>query len=161
MAREVVVGEVFGWRGWRVRTNPPVRLTSVAISHHVWQPGINRAGHATVMGGWRVGNQEAELTLKDWSGFYAYKEQGDIGTHIWPSMAIRALGRVALWGRVVEHDRGWRGEYARIVEIYAPLPFAEELRKRYEVPVHSPPVPPLLPVSRKWSWGPIRFAGEE
>lgn len=34
---------------------------------------------------------------------------------------LRVLGRVALWGDVVEHERGWRGSNAYPVALYVPF----------------------------------------
>jgi hypothetical protein len=60
----------------------------------------------------------------------------------------RAYGRVATWGRVIEFQRGWRGEYARPLEIILPggdEETAEALRSFYgcevRIEVCKPPEP--------------------
>ncbi len=67
-------------------------------------------------------------------GYYAYKERahaeahGDQGT---------LLARVELWGRLVEHARGWRAERMKLAEIFVGPEDAAvaALEARYQVPV--------------------------
>jgi hypothetical protein len=37
-----------------------------------------------------------------------------------PGTVARVLGRVQLWGRVIEHEGGWRAERARPLEVWLP-----------------------------------------
>jgi hypothetical protein len=37
-----------------------------------------------------------------------------------PGTVARVLGRVLLWGRVVEHEDGWRAERARPLDVWLP-----------------------------------------
>lgn len=49
-----------------------------------------------------------------------------------------AVGQVALWGRVIEFERGWRAQFAYPTHPYAPSDdalLAHVLRERYGVPV--------------------------
>lgn len=48
-------------------------------------------------------------------------------------LAPRVVGRVEIWGEVVEHERGYRAEYARVVAIdrvYSPLGGRKYLLRR-------------------------------
>jgi hypothetical protein len=51
---------------------------------------------------------------------------------------VLVVGEVALWGKVIQHERGWRGQYAYPRHLYAftdDAAIAEGLRERYRVPV--------------------------
>ncbi len=64
-----------------------------------------------------------------------------------PDASARVIGRVALWGSVVECERGFRASHAYPVRLYVPLPSggrartaAEEVVRelaRYDVPVEA------------------------
>lgn len=69
-------------------------------------------------------------------GIYAHKDKM-AGYH--PSPPNRAWGKVALWGRVIEHERGYRAEYAYPVELNcADAKLAKQLAKAYGVPCYGP-----------------------
>lgn len=54
-----------------------------------------------------------------------------------PDSAV--IGKVALWGKVIEHALGFRAEYAYPLELWIPdtlYPFLEELHHLYGVPIH-------------------------
>ena len=116
----VVAGEIVGYRCWRVEKG---WLRSVYQSD-VWKPGEVLAGRE--LGDW------------DSRGIHAWKDSGSKEYHdyirsyltqdrypfVWafingdrhldevrPAMVT---GTVFLWGDVVEHERGWRAEFARV-----------------------------------------------
>jgi hypothetical protein len=65
-----------------------------------------------------------------------------------------AYGRVALWGRVVEHERGWRGQYARPLELHlcgAADDIAWELVEAYGLPVELAPWPEADPAASSYA----------
>jgi hypothetical protein len=79
-------------------------------------------------------------------GYYAFKDkeqaerEASIHAYGWPF----AFGSVAMWGEVIEHERGWRSEYAAvrsIVKITGDIPFLREnwllleLREKYRCTV--------------------------
>jgi hypothetical protein len=97
-------------------------------------------------------------------GFYATKKPVAID----PTVGFRStpgtgliMGKVALSGKVIEHERGYRAEKARVVELYA-LPgretVAELLANRYDatvsvqeiesLPPLAPPRPAPVPIAR-------------
>lgn len=94
------LGEVEGYRAWRL-CGP--FLLSVA-SGTVWMPG-----------------QPCEGT--------GLSENNHAGVHAWKSLqkakeyaedeAPAVVGKVKLWGEIVEHELGYRGEYAKPVELIA------------------------------------------
>ena len=107
---------LIGWRVWCVtRTRSGFRLASV-IRDDVWPV-------------------DAELVAGCDSGHSAPYEDCACGIHATrdpeavlsylrgrdePATVARVLGRVQLWGRVVEHERGWRAERARALDVWLP-----------------------------------------
>jgi hypothetical protein len=99
--------EIVGWRAWRVVETPRgLRLASV-LYDDVWEPGreaVARCAHhdapaAGCMCGFHAA-KDRELALPYLVG------RNDRGT------VDRVLGLVALYGRVIEHEDGWRAEKA-------------------------------------------------
>jgi hypothetical protein len=51
---------------------------------------------------------------------------------------VLVVGQVAQWGKVIQHERGWRAQYAYPTHLYVftdEAAIAERLRARYKVPV--------------------------
>lgn len=100
--RETVFGEITAFRVWRVTENQTLRST---FKETIWEPQQILQAHA-IPG-----------------------DSGCDGIHGWKSLfeAIQyvqglndaqiAVGRVKLWGEVVEHERGYRAEFAKIIGI--------------------------------------------
>lgn len=143
-------GEVMAWRAWRVEDGD--RLCSVYIASAVWIPGEPMRGQVTD----RTGGVHAFKELNDVSEYisrYAAKDifgvvfvrdlNGDDG--LWPNgLCTRSadlpyiVGRVALWGQIVEHERGYRAEFAKIASLDlviggADATLLDRVRKRYGV----------------------------
>lgn len=73
-----------------------------------------------------------------------YKARADAEAHRQPPTPFDAsrrtvLARVDVWGRLVEHDRGWRAERLKIVELFVPSALGDfamnALADRYQLPV--------------------------
>lgn len=101
----IAAGEIVGWRSWYVRGG---FLTSVYMDS-VWSP--DEPMHARQ----KVGDY-------DQSGIHAWKRQTEaFGTYInvngnnMPGIGI--VGRVQLWGEVVEHEQGYRAEYGKALSL--------------------------------------------
>lgn len=59
-----------------------------------------------------------------------------------PLPGVLVVGQVALWGRVIEHERGWRASHAYPLHLYAfteDATLAAALRDKYLVPVEYGP----------------------
>jgi hypothetical protein len=102
----IALGEVIGWRCWRVKKG----LLQSTSFDHIWWPDRPMTG--------RIGD--------DYCGVHAFKgpnaarlmfEENVVG--------VRAWGAVALWGELVEHERGYRAENAAVVAIEAVRPSRE------------------------------------
>jgi len=62
-------------------------------------------------------------------GIYAVKDPGEIDRMV---ANQRAIGRVELWGDVIEHEDGYRASHARITEVWvSDYPLASEIAARY------------------------------
>ncbi len=99
---------VVGWRYWQVRAG---RLRSVTQRHVEWKPGrvlvarCTGAGHLAPDAGCEC-------------GIYGARDLESLRQHglCLPAEAL-AVGRVALWGRVVDDVSGWRAEFGRPVSL--------------------------------------------
>lgn len=94
------VGEIIAYRCWRYRG---VFVQSVTLPH-VWPPG------EPMVASYPSGDWETHL-----AGIHAWKDKRAMLTYAAASGGTLVMGRVALWGTVYEHERGYRAEYARIV----------------------------------------------
>lgn len=105
-----------GWRSWRVMaTAGGLRLVS-ALFDTAWEPGRPLAASCP------QGHPAPEPACR--CGVYAARDVTEAYRHLvgrdeaW--VVHRVIGEVALWGRVVEHERGHRGELAYPVRIWVP-----------------------------------------
>lgn len=111
---------LMGWRIWRVRhgllypwldaTPWPFRRPLEAVHHQIlWASG-----------GVRVCRQPpCPPTLLPGCGIYAYKDPDSLLSTSWTDDLKLVAGQVALWGRVHEHERGWRAQFAYPVRLIA------------------------------------------
>ena len=134
MAAPDYAAPIVGWRGWFVvEAEGAFRLCSI-VHHTLWPPrqelvaSCRRSGHRL----------KPELPAKHTApeaacrcGIYA-SESAAVATPFLSGSRTPArqslgfvLGRVSLWGKVVECQRGWRGERAYPASIYVPLLSAE------------------------------------
>ena len=120
-------GEIIGWRFWKLCNG---LLYSVFVPY-TWPPGVFERS-SSKQGGFKNPGYHAfrdkEQAERQVSTFAAYKG--------WPCV----IGSVAMWGEVIEHQHGWRSEYAAvqsIIKIKGDFGFwsrqrlLHELRERY------------------------------
>lgn len=93
----IVLGEIDALRCWEIAGN---YLTS--INGVIWIPGQPM--------------REAEVTITNGAGVHAFKTMEKLLENYGKHSPI-AIGRVHLWGRIVEHEDGYRAEFAVPVEI--------------------------------------------
>jgi hypothetical protein len=139
-------GALIGWRVWRVvRDRDGLRLGSV-LYDEVWSPGQRAVAacrelhlapeQACACGFYAAVERRAALPY-----LVGREDRGTVG---------RVLGRVALWGTVVECAEGWRGQLAYPVLLLVPearADLAEELGA-YGVPVELVPERQRAPVPK-------------
>lgn len=86
---------------------------------------------------------DARPYVNSWNLSREYAAEKPVGATVW-----LAIGRVDLWGKVIEHDQGWRAQYAYPRQLLIPAKIdgaktqpdnlddvAAELRDAYRVPV--------------------------
>jgi hypothetical protein len=108
---------ILGWRAWRLHRDEAGRLRIAPTTPRSdWEPGV--AMHARCSGAhtrmYMVFNPELEAAHRSpepgcTCGLHAMKEPARLARG---SRHAGVIGRVAMWGRVLEHTRGWRAEFA-------------------------------------------------
>lgn len=121
----ITLGEIVAWRAWRVKYG---FIMSTYVDEG-WLPGEPMEGDVDAGAGvhaWK--SPHKALT-------YLMQFTGGDGA----SVEAMAIGRVALWGTVVEHERGYRAQYAKPLSFDQIVGFCKEpdalladLRKRYK-----------------------------
>lgn len=146
---------VVGWRTWRItRTDEGLRLAPVAwyLNGSCW-PARERF-EASCRRGFRSAHDAPHRLCA--CGIHAAKEVKGARPFINPSGAMGlnvvwlGIGRVYLWGKIIEHTDGYRAQYAYPKQILLPEEIrnttqdvtapnlndiADELREAYGVPV--------------------------
>jgi hypothetical protein len=142
--RELVeAAPVVGWRAWVVtETAAGLRLGSV-LYDEVWAPGTTALAACR-----RRDDLFAEPLpehgtpgLECGCGFHAARDAADALSYLRgrdePATVCRILGEVAIWGRLVETEAGWRAAAAYPFRLYAPDDAIAEALAIYGVPVVS------------------------
>lgn len=96
----VKVGEVLGWRAWRVEEG---WLYSMYNASYEWDPDKNAEAYC-------VGPNVGEGI----HAFHTRKQAIDTYGGHGNSCNQIVVGRVALWGQIYEFEKGWHGEFARV-----------------------------------------------
>ena len=118
-------GEIIGWRYWRLRKG---LLESVFVPY-TWRPGVFERASSNYPGPYNF-------------GYHAFRniERAQREAFLFNYCRASVIGSVAMWGEVIEHQYGWRSEYAAvrsIIKITGGIRFLtghsslQELRKRY------------------------------
>lgn len=152
--------------------------------HRLWRPGYAQPSQCNdPFTTYRVVNGSAEIlgdvtqlgkhpgrpapVLGCTCGYYAARTLNVTHVH---GIGLRCVGRVAMWGKVVEHSGGWRAQYAYPLDIY--LAWVEKAHDGYHrsrgpimtPPGHlaswvigsTPPQPDYFPFSRGQNWDRLR-----
>jgi hypothetical protein len=117
------VDPLVGWRVWTAaRGGRRFRLLSV-VYPSLWTP--NAPLVSTCLRGrmlWRRGHEAPSWNCD--CGIYAARDAGTAAEFLrrFPNKGgnLRVIGRVRLWGRVVESAGGWRASHAYPDELYVP-----------------------------------------
>jgi hypothetical protein len=107
---------LIGWRVWCVvATRDGPRLASV-IKDELWPLGEELVARC------HAGEHHEAPDEACTCGIYAAREPATVWTYLRgrddPPTIRSVLGRVALWGRVVEHEHGWRVSHAVPLELH-------------------------------------------
>jgi hypothetical protein len=154
MSAERLDEALLGWRVWRIANGrlhavvwgdewpPQVRLDARCedAPSPFWEPGASAAAHPAPHWGCEC-------------GVYAFKHRKD-AEHLAREKVGRdtlALGRVSLWGRVIESERGYRAAYAYPYDLEllgGTEQLARALRQTYAVDVSLAPAVAQLHAGR-------------
>ena len=91
-----------------------LRLHSMAVDC-IWEPGDPVSVNSVLE---QCGYRDAWERIPPGigAGIHAFKDPGD-AVRQYPIGARRVFGTVALWGEVIEHEIGYRAEFARVASL--------------------------------------------
>lgn len=123
LKREIKMGEITGYRCWRIENG----LLRSVYQKDIWYPGKILEGRELEDWGqrgvhsWKQPNSRQFLEyLVGYLAYVADPAQSQWmsingnGSRIVVSNTALVTGSVILWGDVVEHDHGYRGEFAKV-----------------------------------------------
>jgi hypothetical protein len=148
---ELLDEPVVGWRLWQVRPHAEGHRLESFTAHHVTWPALRRLeATCAVHGGfapardhecgiYALRTQElAEDLLRRYVGVkQRYGRDDELPPPPRPARPI-ALGRVSLWGRILEREHGFRAQYAypyEVVVLGGDDRIAHDLRSLYAIDV--------------------------
>jgi len=121
---------VVGWRLWLVVADGGYLWLESVLHAERWSPhrslgAVCRSPRRRVRAGTPTAPVHAAPEENCACGIYAASEPTTLapyldGGHARRGAVARVLGRVSIWGRVIEAERGWRGEYAYPAHVYVP-----------------------------------------
>lgn len=122
-APPIVVGEIVAWRAFRVVK----RGLMSTYAGYIWPPE-GAANHASEVPTERHGTDDPG------QGLHAFKTIEEARWQF-PD-ALFAIAKVALWGEVVEHEKGYRAQFGKVLAIESvPYPDSvQRLRRMYHLP---------------------------
>jgi hypothetical protein len=145
---------VTGWRVWIVTAAADgLRLGSV-LHDEIWAPGTTALAscrrHDDLFAEPMPPHQTPSADCG--CGFHGARDPVDAVPYLHgrdePATVCRLLGEVALWGRLVETEAGWRAAAAYPVRLYVADEAIAEALSVYGVPVMSAAPEPAAPFSR-------------
>lgn len=99
------IGEIVGHRAWRFTNG---FLSSAMMMDVVWYPGQTMKDGCP-------SNNFAAVSDHGSAGIWAFKNIYDLGGEFAPKYSPEYVyGTVWMWGTVIEHERGYRSQYASI-----------------------------------------------
>lgn len=103
---------LIGWRLWRYRRFND-SLSSVTADY-AWKPGKNSVYD------YLYGSMLIRIGLNNDTGFYCYKDSSKLSSEIYTAIInhVYIIGTIVGWGKYVEHETGYRFEYAQIHSLY-------------------------------------------
>ena len=131
---------VEAWRVWRVSTCDGRVVLKSLFSATVWEPTVPLSASCPGLRrspwrAWRVRAKEhAAPALGCGCGIYGVHSVSEARRYLdcalFPQRDGRVIGRVALWGDVVEGPLGWRASHAYPVELFVQDPARESFGLR-------------------------------
>lgn len=96
----IVLGEITAYRCWNVSSGLYRSLNGT-----VWFPDEPMSGEG--------------IALENSSGVYAFRSRADAEHEAKRYGSALAVGSVKMWGTIVEHEKGYRAEFAKIDQIFS------------------------------------------
>lgn len=138
-----LISPIVGYRAWHYHSTPDGCLTALVHPYTLWPHHRRSVALCTVAPLQWVELDDIELPrhnspeLSCTCGLYAAKDFDRLFSMTYmEDMADRVWGEVNLWGKVIEHDEGYRAEFAyprRLIVPYRGFPFRLlEIEKRVE-----------------------------
>lgn len=123
-----VFGELTGWRLFKYRNlkGGDILLKSTAMSF-VWEPHVTKPAQHI---GWGLHHEAPEGGC--YCGYYSLSDPFKLRqrTHEITFGQGFIAGRVSLWGKVVQHNEGWRSQFMKLTGVVQELTFPEYLAKK-------------------------------
>jgi hypothetical protein len=123
-----LVEPIVGWRSWKFEyrnlASADVIVSKKLIGHfsYEWSPGVNVAscacGSTPSRSGALIDPSTAYVHAGFGCGFYFYKSLRDLAQDMHPCSGPIVVGLAKGWGKVYEHERGYRTEFAEIDKLY-------------------------------------------
>jgi hypothetical protein len=138
---------LLGWRVWHVEPRPAEPLLRSWSQPDTWPAGQRmEAACRRLLGMTRRSRCHDAPRTGHRCGIYAFRERADAEALLRELLPVgpaagrlpAAIGRVSLWGRVIENTGGWRAEFAYpydLVLVGGDASLAAALRGRYAVDV--------------------------
>lgn len=95
------LGEIIGHRAWTVQGRNLLLSLSAGSAWFPGQPMVDNVGHGQ------------EIEDHNDAGIWAFKDPYRLAREFWAT-ADRVFGTVWLWGTVIEHEYGYRAQYAAV-----------------------------------------------
>lgn len=125
-----MVEVITGWRGWSLRSG----LLGALGTDAIWP------AKQLLRAACKNGSNESHLA-PEWNcacGIWAFKDLDRLAAAIGTSYsAVKVIGSVSLWGKVIETENGYRAQYAYPSELWLLDNSLEELGLIYDVPVRT------------------------
>jgi len=132
-----LVEPVEAWRVWRVGMSDGQIVLKSLFAGSVWEPAVPLAAqcghrHRSWWRPWRVKENAHTVPDMDCScGIYGVRTPAPALPYLeGPAFVCRServIGRVALWGDVVECQGGWRASRAYPIELFVPAPATAQM----------------------------------
>ena len=97
---------VIGWRTWSIELNDDGVCLTSPMQDYDWQPRQPNRARCRSHFGRQLPNPGCGC------GLYAVSQLGRLPAAVGAHLPFAAVGSVAMWGRVIEHTAGYRGELA-------------------------------------------------
>lgn len=106
LLKEIHAGEITAWRAWRWTGQhlQSTAMDTIWLPHEIVTAGIGCEGLGSVNGGYGIHCWHNKEDARKYSSIQA-------------TCSNIVLGQIEIWGEVIEHEAGYRAEYANIISI--------------------------------------------